>query len=70
MRRQHLDNTTFCVFPEHVILKRENYIFQAGLVPFEEPVSLQKLQSHFSEDDRHMPKIMCLDGCMQQEAHT
>ena len=24
MRRRHLDNTTFCVFPKHVILKREN----------------------------------------------
>ena len=29
MRRQHLDNTTFFVFPKRVILKRENTVTQA-----------------------------------------
>ena len=29
MRRQHLDNTTFFVFPKHVILKREKQYLES-----------------------------------------
>ena len=31
MRRRHLNNTTFCVFPKRVILKRENNIVRSLL---------------------------------------